>query len=183
MSAGAHGGPGVSPGFLLWRATLGWQREVGMALKPLELTYVQFVLLEGLWRFDAQGRHPSQRELADQTSADVMMTSQVVRVLEGKALLRRAVDPRDARKRVLTITEDGRRLAERAMRVVREAEDVYFSGVPDRRALLAALSRLAFPGDFPRAGPASPEGLHRGLSGAYSPERGAGRDGGGPDAR
>ncbi|MBA9003793.1 MarR family winged helix-turn-helix transcriptional regulator [Thermomonospora cellulosilytica] len=154
------GGPGISPGYLLWRATLRWQRRVTMALKPLGLTYVQYVLLEGLWRFDAQGRCPSQRELADQAATDVMMTSQVVRVLADKGLLRRAVDPRDARKRVLTITPEGRELAERAMEVVAGADDDYFGGVGDRRALLALLGRLAFPG-----------------------ERGRARDGGGPAAR
>ncbi|SEG43921.1 DNA-binding transcriptional regulator, MarR family [Thermomonospora echinospora] len=119
-----------------------------MALKPLELTYVQFVLLEGLWRFDVQGRYPSQRELADQASTDVMMTSQVVRVLEDKGLLRRAVDPRDARKRVLTITDEGRKLAEEAVQVVRDTDDGYFAGIPDRGALLGVLSRLAFPGEW-----------------------------------
>jgi DNA-binding MarR family transcriptional regulator len=118
-----------------------------MALKPLDLTYVQFVLLEGLWRFDAQDRYPSQRELADQASADVMMTSQVVRVLEDKGLLRRAVDPGDARKRVLTITDEGRELAENAVQVVRDADDGYFAAVPDRGALLGVLNRLAFPGE------------------------------------
>lgn len=147
MSARTHGGPGVSPGFLLWRATLRWQREVTMALKPLDLTYVQFVLLECLWRFDAQARCPSQRELADQASTDVMMTSQVVRVLEDKGLLRRTVDPRDARKRVLTITGEGRELAEHAVQVVRDTDDGYFAAVPDRGALLGLLARLAFPGE------------------------------------
>jgi DNA-binding MarR family transcriptional regulator len=131
-----------------------------MALKPLDLTYVQFVLLEGLWRFDAQGRCPSQRELADQASTDVMMTSQVARVLEDKGLLRRAIDPRDARKRVLTITGEGRELAENAVKVVRDTDDGYFAGVPDRGALLTMLTRLVFPG-----------------------ERRPARDGGGPAAR
>jgi hypothetical protein len=37
--------PNDSPGFLLWHATLRWQRGVARALKPLELTHVQFVLL------------------------------------------------------------------------------------------------------------------------------------------
>ncbi|ACY96690.1 MULTISPECIES: MarR family winged helix-turn-helix transcriptional regulator [Thermomonospora] len=146
MGARIHGGTGIGPGFLLWRAALRWQREVTSALRPLGLTHVQFVLLEGLWRFDAQGRCPSQRELADRAGTDVMMTSQVVRVLEGKGLLRRAVDPSDARKRVLTITDEGRGLAERAIEVVRGTDDAYFAGVPDRAALLVALTRLAFPG-------------------------------------
>jgi hypothetical protein len=37
-----------SPGLLLWRATLRWQRRIVAALKPLGLTHVQFVLLASL---------------------------------------------------------------------------------------------------------------------------------------
>ncbi|WP_244312125.1 hypothetical protein [Streptomyces griseofuscus] len=35
--------PGDSPGFLLWHATLRWQRDIATALAPLDLTHVQFV--------------------------------------------------------------------------------------------------------------------------------------------
>jgi hypothetical protein len=37
--------PDKSPGFLLWQVTLRWQRKVTIALAPLDLTHVQFVLL------------------------------------------------------------------------------------------------------------------------------------------
>jgi hypothetical protein len=39
-----------SPGFLLWRTALRWQRLVTSALRPFNLTHVQFVLLSGTWR-------------------------------------------------------------------------------------------------------------------------------------
>src|SRR5689334_622052 len=102
--------PDESPGFLLWRTTLRWQRVMTETLKPLDLTHVQFVLLASLWWFDGLDRAPSQRELADHAGTDVMMTSQVLRALEAKKLLHRAHDPSDARKRVLTITPAGRAL-------------------------------------------------------------------------
>lgn len=41
--------PQDSPGFLLWRSTLRWQRTIIAALRPLELTHVQFVLLASTW--------------------------------------------------------------------------------------------------------------------------------------
>ncbi len=71
-----------SPGFLLWHATLRWQRAVAAALRPLGLTHVQFVLLAGGWWLSQGDRWPSQRELADHAGTDRMMTSQVVRTLE-----------------------------------------------------------------------------------------------------
>jgi hypothetical protein len=43
--------PGASPGFLLWRVGLAWQRLMTATLKPLDLTHVQFVLLASSWWF------------------------------------------------------------------------------------------------------------------------------------
>jgi hypothetical protein len=57
-------GPWGNPGFLLWRATLRWQREVAAALRPLGLTHPQFVVLASTWWLGRHGRPPSQRELA-----------------------------------------------------------------------------------------------------------------------
>ena len=58
------GEPEESLGFLLWRATLRWQRGVAAVLTPLDLTHVQFVLLASTWWLNAQGEHrissPSQ---------------------------------------------------------------------------------------------------------------------------
>src|SRR6478609_1878760 len=88
-----------SPGFLLWRATLRWQRAVAAALAPLDLTHVQFVLLACTWWLNQGGEQPSQARLAEQAGTDVKMTSQVVRSLEAKGLLVRTIDPADSRAR------------------------------------------------------------------------------------
>ena len=71
--------PDSSPGFLLWRTTLRWQRAVAAALKPLGLTHVQFVLLASVWWLTEQARTPadlpSQAQVAAHAAVDVMMTS------------------------------------------------------------------------------------------------------------
>ena len=77
------GGPDESPGFLLWHATLRWQRAVAAALAPLDLTHVQFVLLACAWWLNDQGHTPNQLTLAAQAGTDVKMTSQVLRRLEA----------------------------------------------------------------------------------------------------
>jgi DNA-binding MarR family transcriptional regulator len=74
--------PIESPGFLLWHATLRWQRGVAAALAPLDLTHVQFVLLACTWWLNRQGERPTQVRLASQAGTDIKMTSQVVRSLE-----------------------------------------------------------------------------------------------------
>src|SRR4051812_25420869 len=62
---------GASPGFLLWRVTQRWQRVIAAALRPLELTHAQFVLLMSTWHLARTGddRGPSQREVADHAEA------------------------------------------------------------------------------------------------------------------
>lgn len=131
------------PGFVLWHATLYWQRAVAEALRPLGLTHTQFVLLAGtVWLEAHDDGAPSQRELADHAGTDAMMTSQVVRALERRELLRRDVDGDDARVRRVGSTAEGKRLARRAVKVV-EAVDAQVFGDTDRDQLVRALRRLA----------------------------------------
>jgi DNA-binding MarR family transcriptional regulator len=120
------GGPDESPGFLLWHATLRWQRAVAAALAPLGLTHVQFVLLACAWWLNDQGHTPNQLTLAAQAGTDVKMTSQVLRRLEAKGLLERRTDPHDTRARTLHITAHGSALARKAIAAVEQADDAFF---------------------------------------------------------
>ncbi|MFF1477679.1 MarR family winged helix-turn-helix transcriptional regulator [Streptomyces sp. NPDC058301] len=135
--------PGESPGFLLWHATLRWQRGVTAALTPLGLTHVQFVLLACTWWLNGQGEHPNQLAVARQAGTDVKMTSQVVRTLETKGLLVRETDPSDTRAKRLRVTEAGAELAPRAIAAVEAVDAEFFRPVPvaEAVALLAALAR------------------------------------------
>jgi len=119
--------PSQSPGFLLWHATLRWQRGVVAALAPLNLTHVQFVLLACTWWLNKQGEHPTQVRLAEQAGTDIKMTSQVIRTLDAKGLVEREVDPDDTRARRLRVTRRGARLAPRAIDVVERVDTEFFS--------------------------------------------------------
>jgi len=135
-------GPEDSPGFLLWRLTLRWQREVAAALRPLELTHVQFVLLAGAWWLERVGPPPSQRELAAHADTDAMMTSQVVRALESRQLLVRTADAADARVRRLAVTPAGQALVQNAIGVVEAVDERFFAPASDRPRLIGDLARL-----------------------------------------
>jgi DNA-binding MarR family transcriptional regulator len=134
--------PSESPGFLLWHATLRWQRGVAAALAPLDLTHVQFVLLACTWWLNEQGEHPTQVGLAAQAGTDVKMTSQVVRSLEKKGLVEREVDPADTRARRLSVTRRGARLAPKAIAVVEAVDADFFSELKTADAV-DFLGRLA----------------------------------------
>jgi DNA-binding MarR family transcriptional regulator len=139
--------PDASPGFLLWRTTLRWQRAVAVALKPLGLTHVQFVLLASVWWLSEQAHTPSelpnQAQVAAHAEADVMMTSSVLRTLEARGLVTRAPDPADARVKRLAVTDEGRRRAVEAVAVVEAVDASFFSRARDRALVLDVLRQLA----------------------------------------
>lgn len=69
MTASRFPAPEQGPGFLLWRVTLSWQRQMRAALAPHGLTHVQFVLLASLWWLQEHGSDgPSQAQLAEQAA-------------------------------------------------------------------------------------------------------------------
>lgn len=138
-----EGGPADSPGFLLWHATLRWQRAMARALAPHGLTHVQFVLLACAWWLNESGAAPNQLALARQAGTDVKMTSDVLRRLEVRGLVDRMTDPRDTRARTVRVTPDGLSLVQRAMRDVEDADEAFFTPASDPAPLVEILRRLA----------------------------------------
>ena len=132
-----------SPGFLLWHASLRWQRKIAAALRPIGLTHVQFVLLASIWWLATHGGQPSQRELADHAGTDVMMTSQVVRALQAKGLITREPDEHDPRALRLGLTRQGEEVAQLALAAVEGADEDYFRVVEDAPRLIGALRAMA----------------------------------------
>ena len=134
--------PEQGPGFLLWRASLVWQRLQRDALEEFGLTHVQFVLLAGVVWLGQGEESLTQVRLATHAGTDVMMTSQVLRTLERKGLIRRTPHPTDSRAKVLVATPAGRDLAERAVQRVEEV-DLRFFGREGRevKRLLGKLAR------------------------------------------
>jgi len=129
--------PAESPGFLLWHATLRWQRAVTAALAPLDLTHVQFVLLACAWWL-AHEQPPRQADVAAQAGADAVMTTEVIRRLEAKGLVRRATDDVDRRARRIEVTPEGVALAERAVAAVEAVDHQALGGLSGE-----ALAQLA----------------------------------------
>jgi len=130
----AYDTPAESPGFLLWQVTNLWQRQQRAVLKEVDLTHVQFVLLAVLTWLTREGSEisgVSQAQLAQHAQVDVMMTSQVVRTLEDKGLLKRAPHPRDARANLLQVTSRGRDVAGRSIHLVERTDREFFAALED----------------------------------------------------
>lgn len=115
-----------SPGFLLWQLTNLWQQRIRSALVPLHITHVQFVLLASIAWLTDSGVRVSQVILSRHAHTDVMMTSEVVRTLEEKGLITRAVHPDDPRARIVSLTAEGRSIVQQAMALVEEVDEQFF---------------------------------------------------------
>ena len=131
------------PGFLLWHATLRWQREVAAALRPLGLTHAQFMLLGCALYLTTDDAAPSQREIADHAGTEAVMTSQVLRTLEERGWVIRKDDDEDARVRRIVITAEGRRQAARGLKALKIVDEHVFAPAGSQPRLIAMLRRLA----------------------------------------
>jgi DNA-binding MarR family transcriptional regulator len=141
-----------SPGLLLWQVTNKWQAAQRAALKPYGLTHVQFVVLASLTWLGGDGV-VTQKALADHAALDPMMTSQVLRTLEGNGLVERRDHPADKRAKALSVTDEGRALANRAVKAVEACDAAFFAPLGDTGALVRALAALrqgSDPGQPPR---------------------------------
>ena len=76
-----------SPGLLLWQVSTAWRRKIEEALRPHDLTHVQFVLIASTGWLSKDGKLVSQIDLARHGKLDVNMTSQVIRALERRGLI------------------------------------------------------------------------------------------------
>jgi DNA-binding MarR family transcriptional regulator len=131
------------PGLLVWQVATQWQREVRPLLDGLDLTHAQFALLRAAVGCGGADRHAApvtQAQIAEAAHTDPVMTSEVLRTLEGKGLVVRRAHPEDARARRILVTAKGAALAKRAMVAVARCDERYFaSGNPELKALARAL--------------------------------------------
>ncbi|MGW0630529.1 MarR family winged helix-turn-helix transcriptional regulator [Streptomyces sp. NPDC002758] len=114
----SKGSEGATPGFLVWRLSMKWRVAVDRAVAPLGLTHAQYSLVASLYGMQRSGQRPSQRHLADHTGLEALYVSKLARSLESAGLVERSKDPRDPRAVQLALTEEGREVTRRAIKVV-----------------------------------------------------------------
>lgn len=139
---------------MLWRISNLWQRAQREALDPLDLTPVQFALLQSVVELNGNREPVTQKALADHAKTDPMMTSQVLRTLESKALVKRSAHPVDKRAMAVELTTKGSRTLDRATASVNAIDTRFFDAV-DPGSLVEALEALV-PLPPPAPAPSAP---------------------------
>src|SRR5579862_9877256 len=111
---------------MFWQTSNLWQRKMVKALKPMGLTPVQLVLLAGVAWLEREAEPITQVRLARQVKTDVMMTSQVLRKLESRGLVRKRTGESDTRSNVITLTEKGADKVAKALEIAEDVDSDFF---------------------------------------------------------
>ena len=148
-----HAAADESPGFLLWKVTALWQRQLETALAELGITQTQYAILASLRWFETQSTPPTQTGLGEHAKIEKMTLSKAIRQLEAKGLVTRASAPNDSRAVTVRFTVKGRKLVQRAVVAIEDADDSFFAALEGRElAVYKSLARRLISGNDPPIG-------------------------------
>ncbi|MEX8549249.1 MAG: MarR family winged helix-turn-helix transcriptional regulator [Mucilaginibacter sp.] len=119
--------PNDSPGYLLGQVTMLWQRKQKKVLDPLDLTQTQFVLLAALGWLSKKNKSVTQVDIANQSNADRMMVSKVLRTLEEKGFITRQEHQTDTRAKTIRLATKGEIVLQKAIIAVENADLDFFA--------------------------------------------------------
>jgi DNA-binding MarR family transcriptional regulator len=119
--------PSDSPGYLLGQLTMLWQRKQKRVLDPLDLTITQFILLAALGWLSKKNDMVTQVDIANQSNADRMMVSKVLRTLQDKGFITRQEHETDTRAKTIRLTTNGEAVLQKAVIKVENADLDFFS--------------------------------------------------------
>jgi len=123
--------PNDSPGYLLGQLTMLWQRKQKKVLDPLDLTQTQLALLAALGWLLKTSDAVTQVDIANQSNADRMMVSKVLRTLESKKFITRQEHPTDTRAKIIKLTNTGEAVLQKALIEVVNADLDFFSALDE----------------------------------------------------
>jgi len=123
--------PKDSPGYLLGQLTMLWQRKLKKVLDPLDLTQTQFVLLAALGWLSKKSNSVTQVDIANQSNADRMMVSKVLRTLEEKGFITRQEHETDTRAKTIRLTEIGKTVLQKGLIEVENADLDFFASLDE----------------------------------------------------
>lgn len=103
--------------------------KIESTLLPHELTHVQFILLMSLGFLKQDGADVQQNDLAKFLSFDVTMTSQLLRTLEKRGLMKRSQKEGDERSKFSDLTDERQRKIQIAAKDLLKAEDSFFASL------------------------------------------------------
>lgn len=124
--------PEESLGFLLWKNTTIWQRQIKTALAPFDISHAQFVVMAvARWLFETK-QEPTQVSIALLSGLDKMTISKSLRKLAGLGIVSRVENARDTRAKTVLLTPKGNKLIEKLTSVVEDIDAKFFDVLAEK---------------------------------------------------
>lgn len=123
-----HETPKQSPGFLLWRVSTSWRSHIEAALKSLNLTHPQFVILATLGWLTRNGDLVTQSAIGKMAGLDPNTTSQIIKGLEQKGLIKREASS-DGRAKNPILTNQGNEVLSKSLPLVEKTDSLFFTAL------------------------------------------------------
>ncbi|MCC8019201.1 MAG: MarR family winged helix-turn-helix transcriptional regulator [Rikenellaceae bacterium] len=128
-------------GYLLVQTSLLKQRINNAMLRSMGLTYMQFVILAGIYELGTQYSTVTQQMLVAKRRLDKAMVSSILGKLTERGLVHREPNPADNRSWLLNLTPNGEELAVKAREKAHALNDKFFEPV-NQSTLREMLKRL-----------------------------------------
>jgi len=133
--------PDEQLGFLLIQTSLLKQRIINAALKELDITYMQFVILAAVLELGDEDALVTQQTVAARRRLDKAMVSNITKSLIQKNLLIRDKHPSDQRALVIKLTEEGTVVAMQGKEITKHIDTTFFAEI-DQERLRTDLKKL-----------------------------------------
>lgn len=128
-------------GYLLTQVSFLKQRIINAALKELDITYIQFIILAGTLEIGDDHELVTQQTISTKRRLDKAMVSNVVKTLLEKGLMIRQTHPIDKRAYTLSLTESGTEKAIKGKQIAIKIDKAFFAEI-NKQNLLESLTLL-----------------------------------------
>lgn len=125
--------PEENLGYLLWQATMLWQKQMNRALNDINLTHTQFVILAALGWLLKSSDSVTQKEIANHSNTDRMMVSKILRTLQKNGLIERKEHETDTRAKCVFLTDKGSNILQKAIEIKSRANSLFFGKLIDKQ--------------------------------------------------
>ena len=124
--------------FALYSASLSMGKVYQKLLKPLGLTYPQYLVMLILWEHGDS----SVSELGEKLFLDSGTLTPLLKRMEQAGFLARTRDPEDERRVIVSLTAEGKALRKQAIRIPPQIFQATSCSVPEARSILKELKTL-----------------------------------------
>ncbi|RYZ66444.1 MAG: MarR family transcriptional regulator [Proteobacteria bacterium] len=124
--------------FALYSASLSMGKVYQKLLKPLGLTYPQYLVMLILWEHGDS----SVSELGEKLFLDSGTLTPLLKRMEQAGFLARTRDPEDERRVIVSLTAEGKGLRKQAIKIPPQIFQATSCSVPEARSILKELKTL-----------------------------------------